>query len=167
MTILKIALLAGILIFSVALSSHAADVTITVNGRVVAKPCTVSTPSGTVDLGDLFTFNFVQAGDSSDWYPVTMDLTNCPIGTSRVTATFTGTTDSTGYYKNLGDAANLQLELQDTSSNNLSNGKKMTVEVNDSTQAASLPLRVRALSVNGNAKQGSIQAVINVTYSYT
>ena len=32
---------------------QAADVTITVNGKVVAKPCTVSTTNATVDLGDL------------------------------------------------------------------------------------------------------------------
>ncbi len=33
---------------------QAADVTITVNGKVVAKPCTVSTTNATVDLGDLY-----------------------------------------------------------------------------------------------------------------
>nr|WP_240987348.1 fimbrial protein [Erwinia piriflorinigrans] len=152
--------------FNGILSAHAADVTITVNGRVVAKPCTVSTPSATVNLGDLFAFNFVQAGSGSAWYPVTLNLTDCPIGTSRVTATYTGITDSTGYYKNQGDATHLQLELQDTSGNNLNNGKTQTVQVDDSAQSASMPLRVRALSVNGNAEQGSIRAVINVTYTY-
>lgn len=49
-------LLAGLLAFASA--SHAADVMITVNGKVVAKPCTVSTTNTTVDLGDLYTFNF-------------------------------------------------------------------------------------------------------------
>ncbi|NLU19061.1 MAG: type 1 fimbrial protein [Serratia liquefaciens] len=166
MIIIKNIMLAGALLFTTTFSAHAADVTITVNGRVVAKPCTVSTPSATVDLGDLFTFNYIQAGSGSAWHPVTLNLTNCPIGTSRVTAKFTGTTDSTGYYKNQGGATNLQLELQDTSGNNLNNGKTKAVQVDDSTQSASLPLQVRALSVNGNAKQGSIQAVINVTYTY-
>lgn len=33
----------------------AADVTITVNGKVVAKPCTVSTTNANVELGDLYT----------------------------------------------------------------------------------------------------------------
>ncbi|TXE51213.1 type 1 fimbrial protein [Serratia ureilytica] len=164
---IKKVLLAGLLLINGSLSAYAADVTITINGRVVAKPCTVSTPSAAVDLGDLFTFNYAQAGAGSPWHPVTLNLTNCPIGTSRVTATFTGTTDSTGYYKNQGGATNLQLELQDTSGNNLNNGKTKIVQVNDSNQSATLPLQVRALSVNGNAKQGSIQAVINVTYTYT
>ncbi|MDI3197816.1 type 1 fimbrial protein [Serratia ureilytica] len=166
MTSIKSILLAGMLIFTAALYAHAADVTITVNGRVVAKPCTVATPSAAVDLGDLFTFNYVQAGSGSAWHPVTLNLTNCPIGTSRVIATFTGTADGAKYYKNQGGATNLQLELQDTNGNNLGNGKTTAVQVDDATQAASLPLQVRALSVKGNAKQGSIQAVINVTYTY-
>jgi minor fimbrial subunit len=167
MTNIKRILLTGVLIFTTTLTAHAADVTITINGRVVAKPCTVSTPSAAVDLGDLFTFNYAQAGSGSAWHPVTLNLTNCPTGTSRVTATFTGTTDSTGYYKNQGGATNLQLELQDTSGKNLNNGKTKAVQVDESTQSASLPLQVRALSVNGNARQGSIQAVINVTYTYS
>lgn len=167
MTNIKNIMLTGVLLFTTALAAHAADVTITVNGRVMAKPCTVSTPSETVNLGDLFSFDFSQPGSASVWHPVTLKLTNCPIGTSRVTAKFTGTTDSTGYYKNQGEATNLQLELQDTSGNNLNSGKTKAVQVDDSTLSASLPLQVRALSVNGNPKQGTIQAVINVTYTYS
>jgi minor fimbrial subunit len=164
---IKSALLAGLLLVAGTMNAHAADVTITVNGRVVAQPCAVSTPPAAVALGDLFTANFSQAGSSSAWYPVTLSLTNCPVGTSRVTATFTGVADDTGYYQNQGDALNLQLELQDTSGNNLNNGNSTTVQVNESTQSASLSLQVRALSVNGNAQQGSIQALINVTYTYS
>jgi type 1 fimbria pilin len=74
-------------------------VTITVNGKVVAKPCTIATPKATVDLGDLYTFNMLSPGSASGWHDVTLDLSNCPVGTSRVTATFSGTADSTGYYK--------------------------------------------------------------------
>ena len=33
-------------------------------------------------------------------------------------------------------------------------------------QSGGFPLQVRALSVNGGATQGTIQAVINVTYTY-
>ncbi len=36
---------------------QAADVTITVNGRVVAKPCTIQTKEANVNLGDLYTRN--------------------------------------------------------------------------------------------------------------
>ncbi|EMI4412033.1 type 1 fimbrial protein [Serratia marcescens] len=166
MTIIKNIMLTGVLLFTTTLAVHAADVTITVNGRVVAKPCTVSTPSATVDLGDLFTFNYIQAGSGSALHPVTLNLTNCPVGTSRVTASFSGTADATGYYKNQGTAGNIQLELQDDSGTTLNTGATKSVQVDESTQSASFPLQVRALTVNGGATQGTIQAVINVTYTY-
>ncbi|WP_197276138.1 fimbrial protein [Kluyvera genomosp. 1] len=145
---------------------RAADVTITVNGKVVAKPCTVSTVNATVELGDLYTFSLTAAGSSSSWHTVGLDLSNCPVGTSRVTASFSGTSDSTGYYKNQGTAGNIQLELQDNSGNTLNTGATTTVQVDEASQSAHFPLQVRALSVNGGATQGTIQAVINVTYTY-
>ncbi|MBE0128463.1 fimbrial protein [Citrobacter amalonaticus] len=145
---------------------QAADVTITVNGKVVAKPCTVSTTNATVELGDLYTFSLVTAGSSSAWHTVALELSNCPVGTSRVTASFSGTADSTGYYKNQGTAGNIQLELQDDSGNRLNTGATKSVVVDDASQSARFPLQVRALSVNGGATQGTIQAVINVTYTY-
>lgn len=158
-------LLAGVLtLFSA--SSQAIDVTITVNGRVVARPCTVSTPTATVNLGDLYTFNLINPGSASVWHDVTMNLTNCPIGTSRVTATFSGTTDATGYYRNGGTAGNIQLQVQDSLGANMNNGTGKAVQVNATTQAVSIPLRVRALTVNGGATQGTIQAVIDITYTY-
>lgn len=145
---------------------QAADVTIIVNGKVVAKPCTVSTTTATVELGDLYTFSLVNAGSSSAWHSVALELSNCPVGTSRVTASFSGTADSTGYYKNQGTAGNIQLELQDDSGNRLNTGATKSVVVDDASQSARFPLQVRALSVNGGATQGTIQAVINVTYTY-
>lgn len=145
---------------------QAADITITVNGKVVAKPCTVSTTNAAVDLGDLYTFSLVTAGSASDWHSTALELTNCPIGTSRVIATFSGTADSTGYYKNQGTAGNIQLELQDDAGTTLNNGATKSVQVDDSTQSTRFPLQVRALTVNGGATQGTIQAVISVTYTY-
>lgn len=146
---------------------HAADVTITVNGRVVAKPCTVSTTNATVDFGDLYTFSLSQPGSASTWHSVSFDLSNCPVGTSKVTATFSGTMDSTGYYMNLGTAGNIQLELQDEGGTTLNNGTSKTVQVSESTQSARFPLQIRALTVNGRTSQGSIQAVINIIYTYS
>ena len=53
-------LLAALLLM-VSTGLQAADVTITVNGRVVAKPCTVSVINANVDLGNLYTYNgFVE-----------------------------------------------------------------------------------------------------------
>ncbi|HGY9094728.1 TPA: type 1 fimbria minor subunit FimG [Escherichia coli] len=154
-------LLAAILALASA-TIQAADVTITVNGKVVAKPCTVSTTNATVDLGDLYSFSLMSAGAASAWHDVALELTNCPVGTSRVTASFSGAADSTGYYKNQGTA-----ELQDDSGNTLNTGATKTVQVDDSSQSAHFPLQVRALTVNGGATQGTIQAVISITYTYS
>nr|WP_248944160.1 fimbrial protein [Serratia silvae] len=148
--------------------AHAADVNITINGKVVAKPCTVSTVSTTVDLGDLYTFNLLSAGATSPWHSVTLNLTNCPVGTSKVTATFSGTADSSrSYYANQGAARNIALQLADSNGLNLPNGSTKAVAVNDASLAASLILQVRAITPGGNATQGSIQSLINVTYTYS
>lgn len=146
---------------------QAADVTVTITGSVVAKPCTVSTPDAAVDLGDLQTFDLVSAGSASAWHDISLDLTHCPLGTSEVIASFSGAADQTGYYKNQGTAGNIQLELQDDQGVTLNTGSNKTLQVNDTTKAVSFPLRVRALSVNGAATQGSIQTVISVTYTYS
>lgn len=144
----------------------AADVTITVNGKVVAKPCTVSTTNANVELGDLYTFSLLSAGSASAWHSVALELSNCPVGTSRVIASFSGTADATGYYQNQGTAKNIQLELQDDGGNTLNTGATTTVTVEEASQSAHFPLKVRALSVNGGATQGTIKTVINVTYTY-
>ena len=66
-------LLAAMLAFASA-TIQAADVTITVNGKVVAKPCTVSTTNATVDLGDLYSFSLMSAGAASAWHDVALEL---------------------------------------------------------------------------------------------
>lgn len=164
----SIGLIAGLLLMMAQPVTHAADVTITINGKVVAKPCTVSTASTTVALGDLYTFNLLSAGAASAWQPITLSLTNCPVGTSKVTATFSGVADSSkNYYANQGVAGNIALQLADSGGGNLPNGSKKIVAVNDASQAASFILQVRAITPNGNATQGSIQSLINVTYTYS
>ncbi|WP_244589202.1 fimbrial protein, partial [Escherichia coli] len=55
---------------------QAADVTITVNGRVVAKPCTIQTKEANVNLGDLYTRNLQQPGSASGWHNITLWI--CP-----------------------------------------------------------------------------------------
>ncbi|QDL35803.1 type 1 fimbrial protein (plasmid) [Serratia liquefaciens] len=154
-----------ILVFSCS-QSNAADVNITVNGSVVVPPCIVSTKVASVKLGDLYTSNLRSAGSASPWHSVALELSNCPVGTSRVTARFSGTVDETGYYRNLGTAKNIQIELQDNDGITLNTGEKKMVQVNNTTKSAIFPLKVRALTVNGGVTQGTIQAMISVTYSY-
>lgn len=145
---------------------QAADVTITVNGRVVAKPCTIQTKEANVNLGDLYTRNLQQPGSASGWHNITLSLTDCPVETSAVTAIVTGSTDNTGYYKNEGTAENIQIELRDDQDATLKNGDSKTVIVDEITRNAQFPLKARAITVNGNASQGTIEALINVIYTW-
>lgn len=144
---------------------QAVDVTITVNGRVVAKPCTIQTKEANVNLGDLYTRNLQQPGSASGWHNITLSLTDCPVETSAVTAIVTGSTDNTGYYKNEGTAENIQIELRDDQDATLKNGDSKTVIVDEITRNAQFPLKARAITVNGNASQGTIEALINVIYT--
>ncbi|MFC6376541.1 fimbrial protein [Tatumella terrea] len=154
-------------VFFMAAVVQAADVTITINGQVVAQPCTIATTTADVDLGNLSTVNLESAGAVSDWKSVTLDLTNCPVGTSSVKATFSGTSDSTGtYFLNQGTAGKIAVQLADSSGNNITNGGALTSDVNDSTLATSFNLQVRAITPSGSATQGSIQSVIDVTYTW-
>ncbi|MBT0728471.1 fimbrial protein [Rosenbergiella australiborealis] len=159
----------GLLLLLVTISAaKCADVTITINGKVVAMPCTVSTPTANIDLGTLESSDFVTAGSASTWKTFTLNLTNCPIGTSAVTATFSGTSDSSAsYFSNTGGAQNMAIQLADANGNNITNGGTQTVSVSDSSQSAVFNLEVRAISTQGKATQGSIQSIINVIYTYS
>ena len=80
-----------------------------------------------------------------------------------MTAIVTGSTDNTGYYKNEGTAENIQIELRDDQDATLKNGDSKTVIVDEITRNAQFPLKARAITVNGNASQGTIEALINVS----
>lgn len=134
--------------------------------RVVAKPCTIQTKEANVNLGDLYTRNLQQPGSASGWHNITLSLTDCPVETSAVTAIVTGSTDNTGYYKNEGTAENIQIELRDDQDAALKNGDSKTVIVDEITRNAQFPLKARAITVNGNASQGTIEALINVIYTW-
>jgi len=157
-------LLFGGLLFGRA--AQAADVTITVNGSVVARPCNVVLNDTAVDLGNLYKFDLINPGSTSPWVNVNLSLNACPVGTSKVTASFSGPSDTSGYYTNQGSANNIAVELQDTGGKSLKAGTTTTIDVDDTTSTAVFPLRVRAVSVNGGPSAGSIKSVITVTYTY-
>lgn len=124
------------------------------------------TNEANVNLGDLYTRNLQQPGSASGWHNITLSLTDCPVETSAVTAIVTGSTDNTGYYKNEGTAENIQIELRDDQDATLKNGDSKTVIVDEITRNAQFPLKARAITVNGNASQGTIEALINVIYTW-
>ncbi|MEQ5608386.1 hypothetical protein ABN298_21705 [Escherichia coli] len=61
---------------------------------------------------------------------------------------------------------NIQIELRDDQDAALKNGDSKTVIVDEITRNAQFPLKARAITVNGNASQGTIEALINVIYTW-
>ena len=146
---------------------RAADVTITVTGRVIARPCTIGTPNVDVSLGDIRTETLAKRGSVTPWQALTLNLTDCPDGTNQVSATFTGTSDVTGYYfRNAGTSYNVALQLATDKGVNIRNGGRLVFQVSENDQSVTIPLQVRAISTSGTATLGTIQAVINVAYTW-
>lgn len=149
-----------------------ADTQLNITGTIKASPCVVSGDTGggiDVNLGDNIQASTLAAASSySDWQLFNLTLSNCPLTTNRVTATFSGlpATESTTLYKNTGDATQVQIELQDTANNNLGNGNTMTETVNHTTNNAVFGLKARAYSANGGATPGSIVGTVQVAFIY-
>lgn len=153
--------------------AYAADVTINVTGKVVASPCTVDNNGVyNIDLGQSISSTTLSPANSySAWKNFNVTLSACPVGTTKVTAAFSGNADSYNntMYANAtgtGYAQNVAVQLQNSSSGtNTGNGSTMTVSVVNS--AATFPLQARAYSTPGGATAGIINAVVlmNMTYN--
>lgn len=141
-----------------------ADAQIIVTGKVVPLPCTVNTTQLNMKIGNVYASLLAKPGSSTTWLNETIKLTNCPSVTSGITATFSGLKDAT-YYKNTGTAKNVEIQLQSASGVDLNNGVTQQIAVS-SQRTADLPIRLRIYSKNGNATDGTIQGLINVTYTY-
>lgn len=143
--------------------SHAIDSTITVTGSVLQRTCTINSKDVTVPLGVLYTSDLKLQNNASQWVNFDLSLTNCQ-NMTNVTATFSGTPDSTDYYANAGDASNIMIELQEQNGNtSLKSGAAITQSVNNNN--ATFNLRARAVS-KGNTGAGTINSQITVTYTY-
>lgn len=147
------------------------DTTINITANIVASPCTISTSNLNIDLGDIQANTLESAGATSPWSPVnTIHLTNCPISTTSVVATFTGTPavngDANGY-KNVGAGGDnlISVELADDSStpNFYSNNKTASKTI--ANNAADINLRAR-LYTNGAATPGAVASTINVNFEF-
>ncbi len=163
----------AVLSILISTGTMAADVTINVTGKVVASPCTVDN-SGVynIDLGQNISAATLNPANSySAWKNFNVTLSNCPAGTTKVTAAFSGTADSnnSAMYANTtgtGYAQNVAVQLQNgTAGTNTGNGATMTVNV--ASNAATFPLQARAYSTPGGATPGNISAAVlmNMTYN--
>lgn len=138
----------------------------TISANVAAEPCTIDSSSSIQDLGDLYAINITGKGTYKNFSLV---LSNCGAGTTGVTATFTGTADTLApawYYQNTGTATGIGIELASAGGNSgLGNGSTMTVSV-DSSRKATFNLSTR-INREGTPTPGTVQAIINITYTYS
>ncbi|HID8743616.1 TPA: fimbrial protein [Enterobacter mori] len=148
-----------------------ADASLTLTGNVVASPCTVDTDTvnKTVDLGTLQRRDLQTAGEGGEWQDFDLLLTNCPAGTTKVTATVSGTPDTQDAtaWKNSGTSGNMALRIANRDrSQTVAPGDSLAQNVNISTRSASFPLSARMFTPLGSATAGTFQSVMNVDFTW-
>ena len=86
--------LAGLYLGTTISVAGAEPVNINITGKVIASPCVVASGSNiNVNLGDIPAADIAAAGTTSTPVNFTINLTSCPVGTTSVVVTFTGTED--------------------------------------------------------------------------
>lgn len=148
-----------------------ADTSISVSGNVVATPCTVDTDTvnKTVDLGTLQRRDLQTAGEGGEWQDFDLLLTNCPAGTTKVTALLSGTVDTQDAtaWKNSGTSTNMALRIASRDhATAYASGESLDQNVNISTRSASFPLSARMFTPQGSATAGTFKSVMNVDFTW-
>jgi minor fimbrial subunit len=161
----------GLVMVAGMITTAAQATNLNINGIVVASPCIVDTGSVSqdVDFQQLRSTDLKTAGSSSDWLPFEVKLNNCPVATSKVTVTFSGTSVSgdTTLFANAGTAQNVAVQIAPDAnrSNLLPNGGGMTVNV-DAQRNATYALVGRMNSPTGNTGPGTINSVVQMNFTY-
>ncbi|MGL5384395.1 MAG: fimbrial protein [Serratia sp. (in: enterobacteria)] len=149
-----------------------------INGNVIAAACTVGSDlvaGQAVSLGTLGRTKFQVSGDAdSTWHNFSLELTNCPVGTTSSTVTFSGTPDATdatllaNTEAQATAATNMAVQMSKQSDNSaiLSNGSTMTVNVDTTTGTASFPLAARMKTPTGNVQAGKVSSTVLVDFTY-
>lgn len=163
----------AIITASLLLTANSSDTTINITGKVTAAACTTGVGSTyNIDLGQEISAATLNAAGAASTY-VTKDivLSDCPAGTTSVTATFDGTKDSgsdTMYANATGEgyATNVAVELQNkTAGTDVGKGATMTVDV-DASKNATFPLQARAYSKSGGTTPGNISTTVLMNFTY-
>lgn len=157
----------------VSFAVKAAPVTINITGKIVAAACIIdNSGSYSIDLGQTISAATMNAANSSSsWVTKNITLSNCPAGTSSVTATFSGTADSnnSAMYANAtgtGYSQNVAVQLQNqTAATNVGNGATMSATI-DASRNATFPLQARAYSTPGGTTVGNISTVVLMNFTY-
>lgn len=153
---------------------YAADtVGINVTGKVLATPCkTLNGGSSTlnVDLGQSIGATTLEAAGSGS--PITtfdLPVTGCPVSTTNVKVTFTGTpdaTDATRWANTAAQpAANTAVELsQQTTGTILSNNSSLIGPVEGGS--TTFKLQARVYSTAGTVMPGDVSSAIVASFEY-
>lgn len=155
--------------------ASASDSTVNVTASIVASPCKVASDSVVeVDLGKVWTSELTDANDASKWVAFQINLVDCPVNTTQVTATMSGSPDPDfpDYYINTGSTdgsssgKNVAIDVMDEAGLlQLSNGKTMTVNV-DNSHAAVFNMKSRMITPTGKATSGKVAGAMEVTMTY-
>ncbi|HGM5492469.1 TPA: fimbrial protein [Serratia fonticola] len=151
----------------------AAPVTINITGKVTAAACTVdNSGTYTVIMPDVTAATLNPANSSGAWKTFDVTLSNCPAGTTSVTAKFSGTvdgSDSNKYANATGAsyATNVSVQLQNRSGTVADKGNNSTMTVNvDGSKKATFDLQARPYSTTGGATVGDISSVVLMDLTY-
>ncbi|MDI7419434.1 fimbrial protein [Cronobacter turicensis] len=171
-------LIAGALFSTlVSLGCYAGEpVTINVTGNIISAPCTFDTSASTlnIDLGEKGISDLASAGAEMPYKVFSLAMKGCPAGTTKVTATFTGTDDTSSTvgngFKNTGTATNMVVQIKDNTSSDwtssFKSGDSMTVNVNTSDNTAKFDLATRAYTPTGSVNPGTINTSIVANFTY-
>lgn len=148
-----------------------ADASLTLSGKVVASPCTVDTDTvnKAVDLGSVQRAALQTAGEGGEWQDFDLLLTSCPAGTTKVTASLSGTADTQDAtaWKNSGTSGNMALRIASRDhATAYAPGKVLEQNVNTSTRSVQFPMSARMFTPQGNASAGTFQSVMNVEFTW-
>lgn len=147
-------------------------VAVSINGKVVAAPCQVSSDSvaKTVPLTGaqgVRASSLSTPGSATDWVPFDVTIERCPVGTATATMLFAGDADSAGpddRYRNTGSAGNIAVQLQSAGGAPLGNNKTLSGAI--ANRGYVYHLRARAYSSQGGVTPGTINSVVTVTFSW-
>jgi len=162
-----------LLCLAAAVLSHSAtaDTQLNITGTIKASPCKVDVPAGgvNVDLGQsIMAATLSEAGSATDWKPISIEVSECPATTSKVTMTMNGTADTTesDMYQNAGTAEKVQIQLQSTAGTALGNASTMVQDIETAKNGTTFNMQARAYSSQGKATPGSILGVVQLTFAY-
>lgn len=155
-------------------NAFADPVSITITGRVTAAACTTgNSATYSVVMPDVTAATLNPAASfATAWKTFDVVLSNCPAGTSTVTATFDGTPDAADANKyanatGAGYATNVSVQVQNRSGAIGDKGKNSTMTVNvDASKNATFDLQARPFSTAGSATVGNISTVVLMNFTY-